>query len=70
MQQSWESRFALNMKDFQGYSIGQLFKYLQDPELISLAGGLPAPEMFQTGEMQKVSSRLFGGRSGQYNAVQ
>lgn len=58
MLQDWNSRFAHNIKDYQGYSIGQLFKYLKDPEIISLAGGLPAPDMFQTGEMQEVSQRL------------
>ena len=63
MQSSWESRFAQNMKDFHGYSIGQLFKYLNDPGIISLAGGLPAPAMFQTAEMQEASALLLESRA-------
>ena len=63
MGQSWESRFALNMKEFQGYPIGQLFKYMKDPDIISLAGGLPAPEIFQTAEMCDISQRLLASEA-------
>jgi len=55
MQKDWTARFADNVKDYQGYSIGKLFKLLQDPELISLAGGLPSPEIFLKAEMRSAS---------------
>jgi 2-aminoadipate transaminase len=55
---NWNSRFSENMRDFGGYSIGKLFDLLADPEIISLAGGLPSPEMFQKYEMRLVSGRL------------
>ena len=34
------------MRDFEGYSIGKMLKYLDDPSIISFAGGLPSGEMF------------------------
>ncbi len=55
MQQNWMSRFSDNIKDYQGYSIGKLFKMLRDPETISLAGGLPSPETFLKQELQQIS---------------
>ena len=58
MKQDWVSRFSDNLKDFEGYSIGKLFKLLDDdPEIISLAGGLPSPEMFTTDEMRLASKQ-------------
>lgn len=38
--------FANNMKDFEGYAIGKMLCYLDDPEIISFAGGLPSSEVF------------------------
>jgi len=52
MIKNWQERYSDNIKEFQGYSIGKIFKYLSNPEIISLAGGLPSPEMFQTHEMK------------------
>jgi len=58
MKQDWVSRFSDNVKDFEGYSIGKLFKLMdEDPEIISLAGGLPSPEMFTKEEMRLASKR-------------
>jgi len=42
----WQYKFSENMKNYGGYSIGKLFKLLNDPEIISLAGGLPSPDTF------------------------
>lgn len=57
MKQDWVSRFSDNIKDFGGYSIGKLFKLLDDPEIISLAGGLPSPEVFAKDEMRIASQQ-------------
>ncbi|MDP8204237.1 MAG: PLP-dependent aminotransferase family protein [Candidatus Tenebribacter mawsonii] len=54
----WKGKYSNIMKDFEGYSIGKIFKYLNDPEIISLAGGLPSPDMFQKAQMREVSTRL------------
>jgi len=55
MKRDWISRFSENIKNYDGYSIGKLFKLLNDPEIISLAGGLPSPETFLTNEMRLAS---------------
>jgi 2-aminoadipate transaminase len=55
MQQNWMSRFSDNIRDYEGYAIGKLFKLLNDPETISLAGGLPSPDTFLKNELQRVS---------------
>ena len=55
MQQNWKSRFSDNIRDYEGYAIGKLFKLLNDPETISLAGGLPSPDTFLKNDLQRVS---------------
>jgi 2-aminoadipate transaminase len=55
MQQDWISRFSDNIRNYDGYSIGKLFKLLNDPETISLAGGLPSPDTFLTDDLQRIS---------------
>ncbi len=58
MTTDWKEKYSKIMKDFEGYSIGKIFKYLNDPEIISLAGGLPSPDMFQKTQMREVSKKL------------
>ena len=55
MLQNWTTRFSDNIRDYGGYSIGKLFKLLNDPEIISLAGGLPSPDTFLKDDLQRVS---------------
>ena len=52
MRDDWRSRFAENVRDYEGYPIGKTLQYLTDPEIISLAGGLPSPEVFQRSEFR------------------
>lgn len=54
----WKNRYADNIKDYEGYPIGKTLKYLSDPEIISLAGGLPSPEVFQKSEFRLVSEKI------------
>lgn len=58
MIKNWNSHFSDNIKAYGGYSIGKLFDLLKDPEIISLAGGLPSPDMFLDHEMRLVSERI------------
>ncbi len=57
MNQNWMSRFSDNIRAYEGYSIGKLFKLLNDPETISLAGGLPSPNTFLKDDLQRVSQK-------------
>jgi 2-aminoadipate transaminase len=55
MEPSWKTLFSDNISPYEGYSIGKLFKLLGDPQIISLAGGLPSPDMFLKDELQGAS---------------
>ena len=55
MKPKWNTLYSDNISPFEGYSIGKLFNYLKDPEIISLAGGLPSPDMFLRDEMRLAS---------------
>ena len=54
---NWRWRFSENMQNYGGYSIGKLLDLLGDPEIISLAGGLPSPDMFLKDEMRAASKK-------------
>jgi len=72
MIKDWQERYSDNIKEFQGYSIGKIFKYLNNPEIISLAGGLPSPEMFQIHEMKLAAAEQMGKNGAtimQYTAI-
>jgi 2-aminoadipate transaminase len=56
MIKNWQSRYSENIKDYEGYPIGKTLKYLADPEIISLAGGLPSPDVFQKLEFKLASA--------------
>ena len=72
MIKNWQERYSDNIKKFQGYSIGKIFKYLNNPDIISLAGGLPSPEMFQIHEMKLAAAEQMdknGAAIMQYTAI-
>jgi len=46
MSTAWNSRYALRTLRAKGSTIRELLKVTQRPEVISFAGGLPAPEVF------------------------
>ncbi|WP_297134190.1 aminotransferase-like domain-containing protein [Terrisporobacter sp.] len=48
-------RFADRMGKVEGSAIRELLKLTARPEVISFAGGMPAPELFPVEEMKKVS---------------
>ena len=46
------------MSHLRGSSIREIFKYAADPEVISLAGGNPAPELFPAEELAQMEDSL------------
>lgn len=59
MVQDWTLRYAASMRDYEEYSIGKLLGLINDPEIISLAGGLPSQEVFlQTEYREATRQRL------------
>ena len=59
MKTDWQSRFSENIRDYEGYPIGKTLQYLSDPDIISLAGGLPSPEVFQRADLRLATEKAF-----------
>ncbi|MCR2044380.1 PLP-dependent aminotransferase family protein [Anaerosalibacter massiliensis] len=51
-------RYAKRMDNIKASEIRELLKLTQKPEVISFAGGLPAPELFPVEELKKVSLKV------------
>lgn len=58
----WRDRFAQRTQRMTSSAIRELLKLTQDPELISFAGGLPAPEVFPIEEAAEATSRILRER--------
>jgi len=52
-----KSLYADIMKDFEGYAIGKMLRYLGDPGIISFAGGLPSSDVFPIEIIRKASEK-------------
>lgn len=53
----FEALFAENMKGFEGYVIGKMLGYINDPKIISFAGGLPSCEAFPLDIIHKAAKK-------------
>ena len=53
-----EYEVSKRMSDIKGSAIREIFKYAQDPEVISIAGGNPAPELFPNEELAQIAYEL------------
>ena len=66
-------KYAKRMQGLQGSEIRELLKLTQQPQIISFAGGMPAPELFPVEEMKKLSVAVLeeNGRSAmQYTTTE
>lgn len=66
-------KFAKRMDNIKGSAIRELLKLTEQPEIISFAGGLPAPELFPIEELKKVCVKVLeeDGRAGlQYSPTE
>ena len=52
-----ESLFSPIMRKFEGYTIGKMLRFLDDPEIISFAGGLPSPDVFPVDLIQRAAEK-------------
>lgn len=71
MSTAWKSRFALRTKNIKSSTIRELLKITQRPEVISFAGGLPAPEVFPVARFQEACRKVLelnGHQALQYGA--
>lgn len=73
MQTLWSQRYALRTQRMQSSIIRELLKLTEKPDLISFAGGLPAPEVFPVEQFKVAAQRVLtdaGWRSLQYSATE
>jgi len=52
-----KSLYAQIMRDFKGYVIGKMLRYLNDPDIISFAGGLPSSDIFPVDLIQRAAEK-------------
>lgn len=54
----YEKFYADRVKPMKGSAIREMFKRMADPEIISLAGGNPASELFPGEELSKIAGKI------------
>jgi 2-aminoadipate transaminase len=61
----WKGRYAQRNQRMGRSIIRELLKFTAQPDIISFAGGLPAPELFPIEECQEAACRLLGEHGAQ-----
>ena len=67
------TRFSIFAQTLQASDIAELLALTEKPEVISFAGGLPAPELFPIEEMKKVDEAIYneeGRKAVQYGTTE
>ncbi|OIN92743.1 MAG: aminotransferase [Anaerolineae bacterium CG03_land_8_20_14_0_80_58_20] len=73
MQTPWEYRYAHRTKSMGSSVIRELLKLTEQPDIISFAGGLPAPEVFPVKEFQAACNAVLqqhGAQALQYSTTE
>jgi 2-aminoadipate transaminase len=58
MQTLWDHRYAQRTQRMKSSAIRELLKLTELPDVISFAGGLPAPDVFPTAEFQEACEKV------------
>ena len=58
MSTPWTSRYAQRIKNVHSSAIRELLKITQKPEIISFAGGLPAPDVFPVDRFREATRKV------------
>ncbi len=58
MATSWEYRYAQRMKGMQSSVVREILKVTSQPDVISFAGGMPAPELFPLKEIEQACIKV------------
>ncbi len=69
----WQKRYAERMQSMSGSAIRELLKLTEKPDIISFAGGLPAPELFPIEEFEQAAKRVLtqqGAKALQYSTTE
>lgn len=73
METPWDHRYAQRTQRMKSSAIRELLKLTEDPEVISFAGGLPAPEVFPVEEFTEACKQVlkdWGPQALQYGATE
>jgi 2-aminoadipate transaminase len=73
METLWSQRYALRTRRMQSSVVRELLKLIERPDLISFAGGLPAPEVFPIEQFREAAERVLsqsGPQSLQYSTTE
>lgn len=73
MKTHWEARYAHRTNKIMSSVIREILKFTQLPDIISFAGGLPAPDVFPIEEFSLASSRVLeekGPKALQYSTTE
>jgi len=73
METIWTDRYAQRMHRLSGSAIRELLKLTAQPDVISFAGGLPAPEVFPVEAFNEASQRVLhehGSTALQYSTTE
>jgi len=73
METPWDHRYAQRMQRMKASAIRELLKLVEDPDVISFAGGMPAPEVFPIKEFQEACNKVLlekGPLALQYGATE
>ncbi len=73
MQTPWEYRYAHRTRQMGSSVIRELLKYAEQPDIISFAGGLPAPEVFPVKEFGEACQTVLtqhGAQALQYSTTE
>jgi 2-aminoadipate transaminase len=73
MQTPWTERFAQRTQRMRSSAVRELLKLTEQPDLISFAGGLPAPDVFPVDQFQESTCRLLkehGTKALQYSTTE
>lgn len=73
MQTPWDHRYAQRTQRMGSSAIRELLKYSEKPDIISFAGGLPAPDVFPVEEFTEACIRVlrdYGPQALQYGSTE
>ena len=73
MRTPWDHRYAQRTQRMGSSAIRELLKLTEKPDIISFAGGLPAPEVFPVEKFSEACSRVltdYGARALQYGTTE
>ncbi|PVM73954.1 PLP-dependent aminotransferase family protein [Caulobacter radicis] len=68
--QDWAARFSARMAGIRASEIRELLKLLEQPDILSFAGGIPDPALFPAGPIRQAYAEILGDGAQAAQALQ